>query len=78
MLGSNQADWLGNPTWALLWMMVVAIFVSLPFTTYAILSGLQGIPREVYEASASTARPRGSPTCGSRCRCCGRRSWSRR
>jgi multiple sugar transport system permease protein len=51
-LGSNQADWLGNPTSALLWMMAVAIFVSLPFTTYAILSGLQGIPREVYEASA--------------------------
>ncbi len=44
-LGSSQADWLGNPTSALAWMMAVAIFVSLPFTTYAILSGLQGIPR---------------------------------
>jgi multiple sugar transport system permease protein len=51
-LGSNQADWLGNPTSALLWMMGVAVFVSLPFTTYAILSGLQGVPKEVYEASA--------------------------
>jgi multiple sugar transport system permease protein len=51
-LGSNQADWLGNPTSALMWMMGVAVFVSLPFTTYALLSGLQGIPREVYEASA--------------------------
>jgi multiple sugar transport system permease protein len=51
-LGSNQADWLGNPTSALLWMMAVAVFVSLPFTTYALLSGLQGIPRDVYEASA--------------------------
>src|SRR6201986_4641382 len=50
--GSNQADWLGNPTSALAWMMAVAIFVSLPFTTYAILSGLQGIPQEVYEAAA--------------------------
>lgn len=49
--GSNQADWLGNPTSALVWMMAVAIFVSLPFTTYAILSGLQGIPGEVYEAA---------------------------
>ena len=44
-LGSNQADWLGNPTSALAWMMAVAVFVSLPFTTYAILSGLQGHPR---------------------------------
>ena len=49
--GSNQADWLGNPTSALAWMMAVAIFVSLPFTTYAILSGLQGIPGTVYEAA---------------------------
>jgi multiple sugar transport system permease protein len=50
--GSNQADWLGNPTSALAWMMGVAIFVSLPFTTYAILSGLQGIPGDVYEAAS--------------------------
>jgi multiple sugar transport system permease protein len=51
-LGSDQADWLGNPTSALAWMMGVAIFVSLPFTTYAILSGLQGIPVDVYEAAS--------------------------
>ena len=51
-LGSDQADWLGNPTSALAWMMGVAIFVSLPFTTYAILSGLQGIPGDVYEAAS--------------------------
>jgi multiple sugar transport system permease protein len=50
-LGSNQSDWLGQPTWALVWMMIVAIFVSLPFTTYALLSGLQTIPGEVYEAA---------------------------
>jgi len=49
-LGSNTADWLGRPAWALVWMMIVAIFVSLPFTTYALLSGLQTIPDEVYEA----------------------------
>jgi multiple sugar transport system permease protein len=50
-LGSNQSDWLGRPGWALVWMMVVAIFVSLPFTTYALLSGLQTIPDDVYEAA---------------------------
>ncbi len=49
--GSNQADWLGQPGWALVWMMIVAIFVSLPFTTYALLSGLQTIPGDVYEAA---------------------------
>jgi multiple sugar transport system permease protein len=51
-LGSDQADWLGNPTSALIWMMGVAVFVSLPFTTYALLSGLQGIGRDVYEAAS--------------------------
>ncbi|MDE3131444.1 MAG: sugar ABC transporter permease [Acidobacteriota bacterium] len=50
-LGSSTADWLGNPAWAMFWMMVVAIFVSLPFTTYALLSGLQTVPGEVYEAA---------------------------
>ncbi|HEX3976636.1 MAG TPA: sugar ABC transporter permease [Solirubrobacteraceae bacterium] len=50
-LGSNQADWLGRPGWALVWMMIVAIFVSLPFTTFALLSGLQTIPEEIYESA---------------------------
>ncbi len=50
-LGSRQADWLGRPTSAMVWMMVVAIFVSLPFTTYALLAGLQTIPKDVYEAA---------------------------
>jgi multiple sugar transport system permease protein len=48
---TNQADWLGRPVTALIWMMVVAVFVSLPFSTYALLSGLQSIPEEVYEAA---------------------------
>ena len=47
---SNESDWLGRPTAAFVWMMVVAVFVSLPFSTYALLAGLQGIPEEVYEA----------------------------
>jgi multiple sugar transport system permease protein len=50
-LGSSQADWLGRPTAALAWMMVVAVFVSVPFTTYALLAGLQTIPGEVREAA---------------------------
>ena len=32
-------------------MMIVAIFVSLPFTTFALLSGLQTIPEEIYESA---------------------------
>lgn len=32
-------------------MMFVAVFVSLPFTTYTLLAGLQTVPGEVYEAA---------------------------
>lgn len=47
----KSKDWLGKPETAWPWMMAVAIFVSLPFTTYTLLAGLQTIPHEVYEAS---------------------------
>lgn len=47
----KSKDWLGRPETAWPWMMAVAIFVSLPFTTYTLLAGLQTIPGEVYEAS---------------------------
>ena len=32
-------------------MIAVAIFVSVPFATYALLAGLTGIPADVYEAA---------------------------
>ncbi len=48
---SNEADWLGRPWSALAWMIVVAVFVSVPFTTYALLAGLQSIPGDIYEAA---------------------------
>ena len=48
---SNQSSWLGRPDSALAWMIGVAVFVSLPFTTYTLLAGHQGIPGELYEAA---------------------------
>lgn len=47
----GNAAWLGNPTDAMYWMIAVAVFVSVPFTTYALLAGLSSIPTEVYEAA---------------------------
>lgn len=44
-------DWLGEPGLAWLWLMWVAVFVSVPFTTYVILAGLQTIPGDLYEAA---------------------------
>ncbi|MDH2391573.1 sugar ABC transporter permease [Streptomyces sp. HNM0663] len=47
----DPKDWLGGPATAWPWMMFVAVFVSLPFTTYTLLAGLQTVPAEVYEAA---------------------------
>ena len=41
-------DWLGDDATVMGAMIAVGVFVSLPFTTYVLLAGLQTIPREVY------------------------------
>ncbi|MFJ8622412.1 carbohydrate ABC transporter permease [Kitasatospora sp. NPDC093550] len=43
--------WLGDAGHAKPWLVLVAVFVSLPFTTYTLLAGLQTVPGEVYEAA---------------------------
>jgi ABC-type sugar transport system permease subunit len=48
---SHPVDWLGTPGTAFPSEMLVGIIVSIPFTTYVLLAGLQGIPGEVYEAA---------------------------
>jgi multiple sugar transport system permease protein len=48
---NNTPDWLGQPNAAMAAMMAVAVFVSLPFTTYVLLAGLQSIPGDLYEAA---------------------------
>lgn len=40
-----------NATSALIVAMVVAVFVSIPFTTYTILAGIQAIPADTLEAA---------------------------
>jgi multiple sugar transport system permease protein len=44
-------DWLGTAGTAFWWMCGVAVFVSVPFTTYVCIAGLQAIPTDVYEAA---------------------------
>ena len=48
---ATPVDWLGNDSTVMGAMIVVGIFVSLPFTTYVLLAGLSAIPGEVYEAA---------------------------
>lgn len=47
-----QSDPLSHYSSAMPWMIAVAIFVSLPFATYAILAGLSGISSDIYEAAS--------------------------
>lgn len=48
---TEPIEWLGNADTSFPWLIIVAVFVSLPFTTFVILAGLQTIPDEVYEAA---------------------------
>lgn len=43
--------WTKTPTSAFWISVFVAVYVSLPFTTYTILAGLQSVPRDVLEAA---------------------------
>ncbi len=43
--------WTKNADTAFAWSIAIAIFVSLPFTTYTLLAGLQTVPGEVLEAA---------------------------
>ena len=43
--------WTRNPATAFVWSIVIAIFVSLPFTTYTILAGLATVPSDTLEAA---------------------------
>jgi ABC-type sugar transport system permease subunit len=47
----EPVDWLGEDATVMGAMIAVGVFVSLPFTTYVLLAGLQTIPGEVHEAA---------------------------
>ncbi len=44
-------EFLSNASRSIPLLILVGIFVSVPFTTYVLLAGLQGIPSELYEAA---------------------------
>ena len=43
--------WTKNVVSAFSWSIAIAVFVSLPFTSYTILAGLQTVPEDVLEAA---------------------------
>jgi arabinogalactan oligomer/maltooligosaccharide transport system permease protein len=44
--------WGSDPTWALIAVIIVNIWLGIPFMTVTLLGGLQSIPAELYEAAA--------------------------
>jgi ABC-type sugar transport system permease subunit len=49
---NEPVDWIGNPGTSFYFLMWVAIFVSIPFTTFVLLAGLQSIPNDIVEAAS--------------------------
>jgi ABC-type sugar transport system permease subunit len=47
----SPIDFLGSDRWILPSMVLVGVFVSIPFTAYVFLAGLNTIPHDVYEAA---------------------------
>ncbi|GIP32514.1 carbohydrate ABC transporter permease [Paenibacillus sp. J2TS4] len=54
----NNIFWLGA-SYAFPWVMWVGVFVSLPFTAFVILAGLQSISSDLYEAGAVDGASKG-------------------
>jgi multiple sugar transport system permease protein len=50
-LQKESIDWLADTKQSFIWLMVVAVFVSVPFTSFVILAGLSTIPNDIKEAS---------------------------
>jgi len=50
-VGVAPHDWLYNTSWAMPALIVVTIWMALPFNTILYLAGLQEIPRDLYEAA---------------------------
>ena len=47
----QPVDWLRDPRYSFFVLVWVAVFVSIPFTTFVILAGLQSIPNDIIEAA---------------------------
>jgi ABC-type sugar transport system permease subunit len=48
---SQPVDFLGNDSLVLPSMIAVGVFVSIPFTAYVFVAGLNAIPTDIYEAA---------------------------
>lgn len=47
----NPPGWLGDPNWALPAVILVGIWIGLGYNTIIYMSGLQSVPKDLYEAA---------------------------
>ncbi|MBU0710847.1 sugar ABC transporter permease [bacterium] len=50
-VGINPVDWLGNPRWAMLALIVMAVWKGFGYNMIIFVAGLQNIPETLYEAA---------------------------
>ncbi|UUZ90419.1 sugar ABC transporter permease [Paenibacillus sp. P25] len=51
LIGFEPVRWLADPAWALLSVSLMTIWMSLGFNYIVLLSGLQGVPEDIYESA---------------------------
>jgi multiple sugar transport system permease protein len=51
-LGVAPVNWLTSPQWSLISVVIVNIWIGIPFNLVVLYSGLQTIPASLYEAAA--------------------------
>lgn len=51
-ISEHGVNWLLTPASSFFWIIVVGIFVTVPFITFCLLSGLQSISSDYYEAAS--------------------------
>jgi len=59
LAGIAPIDWLGDPTWALAAIIVMALWKNVGFNMVILLAGLQNIPERLYEAACIDGAPAG-------------------
>jgi len=60
-LGIGPVNWLTSPDWSLVSVIVANVWIGVPFNLVLLYSGIQAIPKDLYEAAAldgATARQR--------------------
>lgn len=51
-IGIKAINWLGDPTWAMVGMIIANIWLGYPFMMITFSGALQSIPKDLYEAAA--------------------------